>query len=240
MPSQAQRSTLSFDGYRLEIRVGTADGLNRKLALFRGDSKRPENLSPKTLALLEYFVRHPQEELRRDRIHSAIWMDEEDAGGDLDHYIGLLRKALGDNSQQPRFIETIRGHGFKFLLPVHLSADRSRELDGDQQAIRQSTGPLRPGAKNKLDDEQKARAFKEFFGDAAASADCEAPRGAIILQSDLVARLSKNNIPDVNKEFDEESPIRSLKARSWVNRWDLAGAWAIVRNFRSIGSTFQS
>ena len=33
-------------------------------------------------------------------------------------YVGELRKALGETTQTPRFIATVRGRGYRFIAPV--------------------------------------------------------------------------------------------------------------------------
>ena len=35
----------------------------------------------------------------------------------LDVHVGWLRRKLGDDASEPRFIETVRGVGFRFAAP---------------------------------------------------------------------------------------------------------------------------
>ena len=44
------------------------------------------------------------------------WLDSE---RNLNTAIGKLRRALGDNVDQPRFIETVVGKGYRFIVPAH-------------------------------------------------------------------------------------------------------------------------
>lgn len=47
-----------------------------------------------------------------------IWADAVVEENNLDKNISLLRRALGERSGEGRFIETVRGHGFRFLPEV--------------------------------------------------------------------------------------------------------------------------
>jgi DNA-binding winged helix-turn-helix (wHTH) protein len=224
MPSQAQKSTLCFDEYRLEIRSGAADGLNRKLVLFRKNTRIIEGPTAKTLALLEYLLRHPQERLDREVIHSAIWVEGDDAGGDLDTHIGKLRKCFGDDHKDPKFIKTIHKFGFQFLKDV---------TDSDKGNSREFTTvkPARDRIKRTLDDDETRAAFEEFFGDGSAAKDPTVPRPVIVLQSESIDRLLKNIVPDLNERIKDNSSHRLFKARSWVNRWDTDAARALLEKF---------
>jgi two-component system alkaline phosphatase synthesis response regulator PhoP len=56
------------------------------------------DLSSKEFALLEYFIAHPVETLSRDRLLDAD-----------------LRQKLEPNPEEPRFILTVHGSGYKFV-----------------------------------------------------------------------------------------------------------------------------
>ncbi len=105
-----------FDGYRLEICC--QGGQIVKVQLFFRDRKKPEDVTPKALRVLEYLTRQPEVEVSREMIQAAIWFDDAGKGGDVDHYISELRTVFKGNNSSKRFIETVRRFGFKFLEPV--------------------------------------------------------------------------------------------------------------------------
>lgn len=80
---------------------------------------KPLDLQKKTLALLEYLLCHPDELISRDRIMSSVW-NAYDAVGErmVDHRIWELRRALQDDTENPRYIETVPGMGYRFIGPV--------------------------------------------------------------------------------------------------------------------------
>ena len=76
----------------------------------RGD--RAFELTTKEFDLLEYFLRHPRQVLRREQILEQVW--GYDFGGDdnvLEVYIGYLRKKT-EAGGEPRLIQTVRGVGY--------------------------------------------------------------------------------------------------------------------------------
>ncbi len=76
-------------------------------------------LTSKALALLEYLMLHRDEVLRRERLLDEIWgWDYPVATRAVDVRIAELRKALSDDTERPRFIETVVGEGYRFLGPV--------------------------------------------------------------------------------------------------------------------------
>lgn len=76
-------------------------------------------LTPKAVNLLEYLMTHPDELLARDRLLDAVWGWDYPAGTrTVDTRIAELRKALADDADAPRYIETVPGQGYRFIAPV--------------------------------------------------------------------------------------------------------------------------
>jgi two-component system alkaline phosphatase synthesis response regulator PhoP len=74
------------------------------------------DLSAKEFALLAYFVSHPTETLSRDRLLDAVWGYENYPNTrTVDTHIVHLRQKLEPNPEEPRFILTIHGTGYKFV-----------------------------------------------------------------------------------------------------------------------------
>ncbi len=77
---------------------------------------QPVELSAKEFALLAYFVAHPAETLSRDRLLDAVWgYDNYPNTRTVDTHIVHLRQKLEPNSEEPRFILTVHGSGYKFV-----------------------------------------------------------------------------------------------------------------------------
>src|SRR5213596_310320 len=73
-------------------------------------------LSAKEFALLVYFISHPAETLSRDRLLDEVWGYENYPNTrTVDTHIVHLRQKLEPNPEQPRFILTVHGTGYKFV-----------------------------------------------------------------------------------------------------------------------------
>jgi DNA-binding response OmpR family regulator len=72
-------------------------------------------LTPKEFDLLVLLMSRPGVVLGREQILGAVWGQER--AGDMrtvDTHVRTLRQALGDIAAQPRWIETVRGVGYRF------------------------------------------------------------------------------------------------------------------------------
>ena len=77
---------------------------------------KPIELSAKEFALLAYFVAHPAETLTRDRLLDAVWGYENYPNTrTVDTHIVHLRQKVEPNPEEPRFILTVHGSGYKFI-----------------------------------------------------------------------------------------------------------------------------
>jgi two-component system alkaline phosphatase synthesis response regulator PhoP len=76
----------------------------------------PVDLSTKEFALLAYFIAHPSETLSRDHLLDAVWGYENYPNTrTVDTHIVHLRQKLEPNPEEPRFIVTVHGTGYKFV-----------------------------------------------------------------------------------------------------------------------------
>lgn len=79
-------------------------------------------LTPKAVTLLEYLMTHPDELVTRDRLLDVVWGWDYPVGSRaVDTRVAELRRLLGDDPADPRFIETIPGQGYRFLGRVETS-----------------------------------------------------------------------------------------------------------------------
>jgi DNA-binding response OmpR family regulator len=78
-------------------------------------------LSAKEFALLAYFISHPAETLSRDRLLDAVWGYENYPNTrTVDTHIVRLRQKLEPDPEEPRFILTVHGSGYKFVNEVNV------------------------------------------------------------------------------------------------------------------------
>jgi DNA-binding response OmpR family regulator len=76
------------------------------------------DLSRKEFDLLAELMRNGGRVVRREDLMSKVWdVNWFGSTKTLDVHIGWLRRKLGDDSNHPRYIETVRGVGFRFAAP---------------------------------------------------------------------------------------------------------------------------
>jgi DNA-binding winged helix-turn-helix (wHTH) protein len=74
----------------------------RRRTLSHADS--PVFLTPKAFDVLTFLVQNPNRLVTKDELLQAVWGDTFVEEGNLKQYISHLRKALGDDSGDPRLI----------------------------------------------------------------------------------------------------------------------------------------
>ena len=78
-------------------------------------------LTPKAVAVLDYLMTHPDEVISRERLLDAVWgWDYPTGTRAVDVRIAELRKALGNDAAQPRYVETVPGQGYRFVGTVEV------------------------------------------------------------------------------------------------------------------------
>lgn len=80
----------------------------------------PVKLERRPLDLLALLVRQPGRMVPREEIIAALWPPRViiDFDSGLNTLVRKARNALGDSSDDPRFIETVPGRGYRFVAPV--------------------------------------------------------------------------------------------------------------------------
>jgi pimeloyl-ACP methyl ester carboxylesterase/DNA-binding winged helix-turn-helix (wHTH) protein len=98
---------LTFGDYRLDPVGGH---------LLRGATPVP--LAPKALALLHYLAANAGRLVPKQELLETLWPDVFVGDAVLKVTIRELRKALDDDPQAPRYIETAHRRGYRFVAPV--------------------------------------------------------------------------------------------------------------------------
>src|SRR5262249_46467470 len=76
------------------------------------------NVPPKAFQVLRHLMRRPKQLVTKQELMDAVWPDTHVIETVLNMAIRQLRQALGDDSKQARFIETVHRRGFRWIGPV--------------------------------------------------------------------------------------------------------------------------
>lgn len=83
------------------------------------------HLEPKSMEVLLVLAARPGEVIGREELLAAVWPGVHVGDESLTAAIIKLRRALGDDARQPRFVETIPKRGYRLIAPVEpVTGDR--------------------------------------------------------------------------------------------------------------------
>lgn len=111
----ANRSCLAFAPFHVDLKNGQ---------LLRGGERIP--LRPKTFHVLRCLAQHPAQLVTVEDLLALVWPKTHVSRTVLRVCIRELRKALEDEPQAPRFVETVHSRGYRFIAPIS-HADRPIE-----------------------------------------------------------------------------------------------------------------
>jgi len=95
---------LDLDAFRLE----------------RGGTPLP--LEPKALSLLALLVQRPNHLFTKQEIFAAVWPDTAVTDHALTRVIAQIRRALGEEAREARYLETVPTRGYRWIRPVETVA----------------------------------------------------------------------------------------------------------------------
>src|SRR5579864_5226795 len=75
-------------------------------------------LPPKAFETLLILVRHSEQVVLKDDLMKTLWPDTFVEEANLTQNVFVLRKALGESAQDPRYIVTVPGRGYRFASKV--------------------------------------------------------------------------------------------------------------------------
>jgi eukaryotic-like serine/threonine-protein kinase len=84
--------------------------------LFRGG--QPVTIPPKVFETLAYLVQNHGRLIEKGELLDQVWADSFVEEGNIAYNVRQLRKILGDDAREPRFIETIARRGYRFIARV--------------------------------------------------------------------------------------------------------------------------
>ena len=151
-----------FGGFRL-------DAAQRVLADAAG---KPVPLAPRVFDTLLYLVENAGQLVEKNALIEAVWPDVTVEDNSLSQNISTLRRALGDQTGDNRFIVTAPGRGYRFVAKVLVVAD-------DEPAPASQATPKEKPVEPKLDKVRVSVAVmpfanltgdpeKEYFSDGMA------------------------------------------------------------------------
>ena len=105
--TQQKRQIYEFDNCRLDV--------GERLLLRDGQAV---TLPAKAFDLLTVLVENSGRLVEKELLYERVWADQVVEESNLTVQMSAIRKALGENKQNPRYITTVAGHGYRFVADV--------------------------------------------------------------------------------------------------------------------------
>ena len=93
----------------------------REFCIVKGGQLLP--VEPKAFRVLLFLLRSPHRLIAKDELLDAVWHDCTVSDNSLTRSIALLRRLLGDDTREPRYIATVPTVGYRFLCDVKVAED---------------------------------------------------------------------------------------------------------------------
>ncbi len=90
---------------------------------------REQPLIPRYFDLLVFLIERRGEAVHRRDIFDRIWSDVVVSDSALSQAIRTIRRVLGDDSREPRFVRTVSRHGYRFVFTDVVEEDDEGDWD---------------------------------------------------------------------------------------------------------------
>src|ERR1700733_4717952 len=103
------------------FRFGDIEVKEREFLLIK--SGQAAHVEPTAFRVLLLLLRSPGRLVTKDEILSTVWTDAAVSDNSLTRSIATLRRLLGDDKREPRYIATVHTVGYRFLCDVRMATD---------------------------------------------------------------------------------------------------------------------
>ena len=171
------------DTYRL-LRFGVFE-LNLDLEELRKNGSVLK-LPPQPFRLLAMLASRSGQVVTRDEIQQQLWGSDTfiDFEQGVNKCVKQIRGALGDNADNPLYIETIPRHGYRFLAPV-----RTKIVPAPLPQVKEASSGLIANVAGEV----RARVEASAQGQTAAALQDGAKSAKLPFEQGLTARLTVQN-----------------------------------------------
>jgi len=178
----------------------------------------PVALTPKAYEVLLLLIQHSGQVVSKDELMQAVWPDSFVEESNLTQTVFMLRKALGETSNQ-RYILTVQGRGYRFAAEVktvagngHADADRSTTAVSSTAALQgEVSAPIPQG--NTANPPQDATTLPRPTDlDSAAPSRPKTARATLILAAMILVAIAVAPwlVPTLSRRASASLPLHSI------------------------------
>ena len=115
-----ERHFFEFEAFRLEVE-------DRRLTR----NGEVLTLTPRDFDILLTLVQNAGQTVEKESLMDAVWQDTFVEEGNLNRHVSTVRRILGDDPREQRFIKTIPKRGYRFTAKVTETTESSERLEVD-------------------------------------------------------------------------------------------------------------
>jgi DNA-binding winged helix-turn-helix (wHTH) protein/Tol biopolymer transport system component len=112
-------------GKSFVFRFGDVEVREREFSLVKAGEVLA--VEPKAFRVLLMLLRNPQKLISKEELLNTVWGDAAVTENSLTRSIALLRRLLGDEARDPRYIETVATVGYRWVCKVEVAEEGSGE-----------------------------------------------------------------------------------------------------------------
>jgi DNA-binding winged helix-turn-helix (wHTH) protein/Tol biopolymer transport system component len=105
----------------LVFRFGDVEVREREFSLIKAGEVLP--VEPKAFRVLLILLQNPQKLISKEELLNAVWGEVAVGDNSLARSVALLRRLLGDDTRNPRYIETVATVGYRLVCTVESVED---------------------------------------------------------------------------------------------------------------------
>src|SRR5262245_23695010 len=99
-------------------------------------------LRPKVFQVLLHLLTHRERLVDKQELCEQVWPEQFISDATLESTLRAVRRAIGDSGKEQRIIQTLYGHGYRFVAPV--TEHPTTSDDDEEQTHPTSPGPVEP------------------------------------------------------------------------------------------------
>ncbi len=197
---QTSTEIYAFNGFHLNV--------GERLLLYHD---QPVRIPEKAFGTLRVLVQNAGHLVTKDKLLSDVWGGSFVEENNLDKSVSTLRQTLGSREAGTKFIETVRGHGYRFVVDVEEVGSAASGIGGPLIGSQ----PIQMGKRVSAHVIQSGR------------------------QGNIVSLAQWRLEPHDRDDFKEDIPVQQAdRRREWLRSWRFAVGSAAVAFAVLIGLSF--
>src|ERR1017187_5761127 len=128
-------------------------------------------VEPKAFRVLLILLRYPGKLIGKEDLLNAVWGDAAVTDNSLARSVALLRRLLGDEARDPRYIETVATVGYRFVCKVEVSEDGQQGM-ATQNPVKIGNGDASQAAPVEAQGRESRRLKRKWVLASAILAVC--------------------------------------------------------------------